>query len=284
MDVPATFSNYGHNVVDVFAPGVAIVSLAPKNGYTIMGGTSMAAPIVSGLASMLMSAYPELKKNPVRVKEIIMATVDQNASLYGKVASNGRINVLKALQQGKSAIEKSPLVWQEESNPISQIGYNTELVDRRYTIEKEGAKALRVHFDFIEVDRSFDSIYIYDKNFKLISEIQNGSSRDLWSPVISGDKAIVRFVNAKVKKNSGGDPINKPMGKEQECLSAGGEILGPVQSNDPLAPVSEFVCMMANMEYKYEDLHKDVEDKDVFFSWQSEGFSIDKIEFTENSI
>lgn len=284
MDNPAAFTNYGHNYTDVFAPGVGIVSLYKNGGYTIMDGTSMAAPLVSGLASLLMSAYPALKNDPVRVKEIIMATVDTNASMYGKVASNGRVNALKALQSAGNAVTVSPLAWQEEAQSIQQTGHNTELVDIKHKIEKPGAKAIRVHFDFIEIDRQFDSIYIYDKNWKLVTELTNGSARDVWSPVVSGDTAYVRFVNAKVKKNSSPVQVQMSNSKVNECLDKGGMNAGPVISDDPSQPITQFVCLQDNLDYKYEDLQKDIDETDVFFSWQSEGFTIDKIQFTESAI
>jgi subtilisin family serine protease len=69
----AGFSNYGKRTVDVFAPGVAIYSTLPGNKYQPLSGTSMATPVVSGLAAMLMSYYPELKAKDV--KRIIEATV-----------------------------------------------------------------------------------------------------------------------------------------------------------------------------------------------------------------
>lgn len=55
----ANFSNYGHSIVDVFAPGVDIYSTVP-GGYKKEGGTSMASPVVAGLAALLMSYYPNL--------------------------------------------------------------------------------------------------------------------------------------------------------------------------------------------------------------------------------
>ncbi|MFP4024385.1 MAG: S8 family serine peptidase, partial [Thiohalospira sp.] len=56
----ATFTNYGDEMVDIFAPGVRIKSLAPENGYMIADGTSFAAPVISGVAALLLSYYPEL--------------------------------------------------------------------------------------------------------------------------------------------------------------------------------------------------------------------------------
>jgi subtilisin family serine protease len=62
----ATFSNYGKEQVDVFAPGVDILSTVPGGGYERQSGTSMAAPVVSGLAALLMSYYPNLTAADVR--------------------------------------------------------------------------------------------------------------------------------------------------------------------------------------------------------------------------
>lgn len=72
----ATFSNYGQNEVDVFAPGVDILSTVPGNGYERDSGTSMAAPVVTGLAALLMSYYPNL--SAADVKRIILASASRH--------------------------------------------------------------------------------------------------------------------------------------------------------------------------------------------------------------
>jgi cell wall-associated protease len=64
------FSNYGKNNVDIFAPGYSIYSTLPNNEYNFKQGTSMAAPIVSGIAGLIRSYYPNLKAN--QVKQIIL--------------------------------------------------------------------------------------------------------------------------------------------------------------------------------------------------------------------
>lgn len=69
----ASFSNYGNHTVDVFAPGVNILSCVPGSKYESHGGTSMAAPIVSGLAALLREYYPKL--TAIQVKDIICRTV-----------------------------------------------------------------------------------------------------------------------------------------------------------------------------------------------------------------
>ncbi|MBK5271149.1 MAG: S8 family serine peptidase, partial [Bacteroidia bacterium] len=56
----AYFSNYGKKNVDVFAPGVKIYSSVPGgNTYQSMNGTSMAAPVVSGLAALILEYFPD---------------------------------------------------------------------------------------------------------------------------------------------------------------------------------------------------------------------------------
>lgn len=66
----APFSNYGQRNVDLFAPGTDIYSTMPNNTYEFQGGTSMAAPAVSGVAALVRSQYPQL--SAVQVKQILM--------------------------------------------------------------------------------------------------------------------------------------------------------------------------------------------------------------------
>lgn len=62
----AEFSNYGKKNVDIFAPGVAIYSTMPENEYKPLDGTSMAAPVVSGVAAFIWSYYPEFTAEEIK--------------------------------------------------------------------------------------------------------------------------------------------------------------------------------------------------------------------------
>jgi len=66
----AEYSNYGKNTVDVFAPGSQIYSTYPKQTYEYAQGTSMASPLVAGVAALIFSQYPKL--GAAQVKEILM--------------------------------------------------------------------------------------------------------------------------------------------------------------------------------------------------------------------
>ena len=66
----ASFSNYGKRDVDVFAPGVNIHSTVPGGTtYADASGTSMACPVVAGIAALLLEYYPNL--TAVQLKEVI---------------------------------------------------------------------------------------------------------------------------------------------------------------------------------------------------------------------
>jgi cell wall-associated protease len=66
----AAFSNYGVKRVDVFSPGVDINSTIPGgNTYGNASGTSMACPVVAGIAALILQYYPNL--TAVQLKEVI---------------------------------------------------------------------------------------------------------------------------------------------------------------------------------------------------------------------
>lgn len=65
--ITASFSNYGKSGVDVFAPGVKIYSTLPGgNQYGNLQGTSMASPVVAGMAALLMSYFPDLSAEQIK--------------------------------------------------------------------------------------------------------------------------------------------------------------------------------------------------------------------------
>lgn len=80
---PVITSNYGKNSVDVFAPGLDIFGAIPGDNYRKNGGTSLAAPMVSGLAALIMAYYPELSAS--QVKEVILkGAVLNSGAMVGK--------------------------------------------------------------------------------------------------------------------------------------------------------------------------------------------------------
>ncbi len=66
----ADFSNYSQTLVDVFAPGHDIFNCVPQSDYKKLNGTSMASPMVAGVAAFLKSYFPSLTMT--QIKEAIL--------------------------------------------------------------------------------------------------------------------------------------------------------------------------------------------------------------------
>lgn len=87
----ASFSNYGPASVDIGAPGSAIYSTIPGGAYGTMSGTSMATPFVTGAVAMYAAVNPGASAAQIRAD--LFATAAPTASLAGKVATGGRLDV-----------------------------------------------------------------------------------------------------------------------------------------------------------------------------------------------
>ena len=72
-ELPAVFSNYGKESVDLFAPGVRIEAALPGDKYGALNGTSMATPVVAAVLAVMRSTRPDVE--PERVVEILQETV-----------------------------------------------------------------------------------------------------------------------------------------------------------------------------------------------------------------
>ena len=92
----ATFSNFGANSVAIAAPGVDILSTWLGNEYEEKSGTSMATPVVSGVAALIVSENPRISVDDL--KKRILDSTDPIVALKGKTATGGRINAAKALK------------------------------------------------------------------------------------------------------------------------------------------------------------------------------------------
>ena len=109
--VIADFSNYGQNNVDVFAPGVKIYSTLPGgNKYGFLSGTSMAAPVVTGIAALIRSYYPALSAKQVKyvidksaenlcdTTALTIPGTNRHTSMSELCASGGFVNAYAALE------------------------------------------------------------------------------------------------------------------------------------------------------------------------------------------
>ncbi len=87
----APFSNFGAKNVDLFAPGVDIYSTFPDNDYNAISGTSMAAPVVSGVAALIMTYYPELSTQQLREVILNSVTIPEQAEVVKPGSQTGEL-------------------------------------------------------------------------------------------------------------------------------------------------------------------------------------------------
>jgi len=97
-DLSAPFSNYGKTRVDLFAPGVDILSTVPGGGTKKESGTSMAAPVVSGVAALLMSYFPSL--SAADIKDILLQSARRVDAPVSKPGAGGKVPFNSLSQTG----------------------------------------------------------------------------------------------------------------------------------------------------------------------------------------
>lgn len=112
----ASFSNYGQAQVDLFAPGVQIHSTLPGSTYGPNQGTSMAAPMVSGVAALVWAYYPALTatqlkdvllRSAVRYpqEEVVKPGTEDEAVPFNTLSvTGGVVNAYEALKLAASMV------------------------------------------------------------------------------------------------------------------------------------------------------------------------------------
>lgn len=172
----SVFSNRGINY-NIIAPGEAIYSTVPGNAYNIMYGTSMAAPIISGVAALVISKY-NLHHNVNMVKDIIINNSDHQVVNVQKIFNLPKIH---APDKPNIKVIENPETLQKEI--ILNTDKNTESY---YTIDKKNPS--------IYSDKVNGSIILDKKGthtLRIVSTVKN-------SRVYSQTKKIKINVNKKV--------------------------------------------------------------------------------------
>jgi len=104
----ASFSNYGKKSVDLFAPGVNIYSTLPDNKYGNYSGTSMATPVVAGVAALVLEYFPDLSAEQLKyvidnsvqpiTEKVKVPGTDDMVSLSDLCISGGEVNAYNAVK------------------------------------------------------------------------------------------------------------------------------------------------------------------------------------------
>lgn len=89
-------SNYGADIVDIFASGKQITSSLPNNRYGELTGTSQATPFVTALAALIKSEHPNM--NYKEIKKEILSNATEKLALKKLCKTNGILNIEKTLR------------------------------------------------------------------------------------------------------------------------------------------------------------------------------------------
>jgi subtilisin family serine protease len=123
--IAASFSNYGKKEVDVFSPGVKIYATLPGgNTYGNLQGTSMACPLVAGVAALTLEYFPTLSAKQLKYVieksakqpdyKVTKPGSDEMVNLSDISKTGGLVNAYEALKlaatlKGERKIEKEVL-------------------------------------------------------------------------------------------------------------------------------------------------------------------------------
>jgi hypothetical protein len=128
---------------EVVAPGVQIRSLFPGNGYETESGTSMASPMIAGVAALLKSKDPSL--TPAQIKsKIVNTSVD--LGITAMIQGAGRVDAMRAVALSSSAVptvlsfgmdDPAQTTW---SKVETVMVTNNKNVSQNYSVSFSGVK------------------------------------------------------------------------------------------------------------------------------------------------
>ncbi len=207
----ASISSYGIDL-DVVAPGVNILSTLPGNTVGLMSGTSMAAPHVSGLAALILSANPNLtREEVVRLIELTAKKISPGGS-YTYYQTQNRYNGTWNQEVGYGLIDAAAAVgfaWYSGQTPPSGSP----------SIEGYVPFGAITYNDGTIVINSYPNVTAY---FGLPSSISNSAYTYYWHFTTSGDPYWAPTFN--YVGNNDGIEMNLPRPSVNSVLSLSCEV------------------------------------------------------------
>ncbi|MCW2921126.1 MAG: peptidase and in, kexin, sedolisin [Thermoleophilia bacterium] len=161
-DAKASYSNRGTLTIDVAAPGDKIHSTLPGGKYGGMSGTSMAAPVVSGLLALVKARFPHLSMKEVEERVARSVQRDGAAKVWNTlVASGGRVDADAALTPLAQPGAPVPTDGAVAGSPV-RIDWSSDLLEgQRFQVEvsanANAKSAVAEDFDAGSAARAFRS-------------------------------------------------------------------------------------------------------------------------------
>ena len=150
QNVQSSFTNYNYKI-RVGAPGEDIMSTYFSNGYQYLDGTSMASPVVAGLAGLVYSQFPFLTADQVaqriRVTSDNIYTIPGNtaANLFGKLG-RGIVNAYRAVLEQTPGIKNIEVNVTDNNNDLFQPGDTLYITGKFINYLQQSSPNLKVKF------------------------------------------------------------------------------------------------------------------------------------------
>ena len=204
--VKAVFSNYGR-LVNVFAPGVDIITTGSDNGYILIRGTSFSSPLTAGVAALVKTRFPSLSPDALR-EHVRLAgeNIDgENPGFAGRLG-RGFVNALAAVQTPIfPAIRPRRWSWEDHDGdqiiePSDRVTITMTLVNHladanRFRVELVGAESYssvqwttpEVEIDHLASGDSIEVVFEFtvapnapaDQQVRLFTHVRDGAFRDV---------------------------------------------------------------------------------------------------------
>lgn len=181
-------SNYGSKSVHLAAPGTKIYSTIDwttyrnriqVEPYSYMSGTSMAAPMVTGVAALLYSEFPKLSL--MEVKEAILKGVRKLDTLQNLVSSGGMLSAIGSFQYCENVLLPRKLVKDTSGEGEEDI----DLLNDKGSppvIKIEIGKDKKYRIVFFDKDKDVWKIRYANGN-KNLSYFRNGKTGNIFKSV-----------------------------------------------------------------------------------------------------
>lgn len=149
---------------DLCAPGVQIKSLDYNNtnGYTLMDGTSMATPLVTGAIALMLSKDPEL--TPAQIDEILERTAMKLTEHKSNDFGSGRLDALAAVNAvDHNAINESQTEVTVFPNPSTDsFTLGGDKINRVFVYSVEGRllRAMEVNGNKCQLHHLSRGVYV----------------------------------------------------------------------------------------------------------------------------
>ncbi len=189
----ASFSNYGARTVHVAAPGKNILSCFKEGGYGIYSGTSMAAPHVSGIAALLLSANRAMTFGELKTR--LIQTSDPVRLLRSKVSAKGRVDAENAFNNHVPPTDDPPEeLWRDVEFALESDHPYASGTNQSWEIHEPGAQYIRVVFEKAELETNYDKVMILDASGTAVDQVTGKVSNHV-TEYVKGDRLTLRLTS-----------------------------------------------------------------------------------------